>query len=126
VLAAVLVELWALEEDDRRLRPVGSLLGSLDLLARRSPRSAGRALAVRAELASAPSHVVVAGGTAEDRLAARRAVGPAAVLGARVVDADAPGAPGSARGKTAPGGRFTVWVCRDFACRAPVHSVAEL
>ncbi|MFE7631502.1 thioredoxin domain-containing protein [Kocuria sp. NPDC057446] len=126
VLAAVLVELWSLEEDERRLRPVASLLGSLDLLARRSPRSAGRALAVRLELASAPAHVVLAGGTAEDKLAARRAVGPAAVLATRVVDADAPGAPGAARGRTAPGGRFTVWVCRDFACRAPVHSVAEL
>ena len=126
VLAAVLVELWALEEDERRMRPVASLLGSLDLLARRSPRSAGRALAVRAELASAPAHVVLAGGTAEDKLVARRAVGPAAVLSTRVVDADAPGAPGAARGKTALGGRFTVYVCRDFACRAPVHSVPEL
>ncbi|MFI7583358.1 thioredoxin domain-containing protein [Kocuria sp. M1N1S27] len=126
VLAAVLVELWALEEDESRARPVPSLLGPLELLARRSPRSAGRALAVQAELGAAPVHVVLAGGTAEDKLAARRAVGPAAVLTTRVVDADAPGAPGSARGRTAPGGRFTVHVCRDFACRAPVHSVAEL
>ncbi|WP_082697088.1 MULTISPECIES: thioredoxin domain-containing protein [Kocuria] len=126
VLAAVHVELWALEEDEHRLGAVPSLLGPLELLARRSPRSAGRALAVRAELGSAPAHVVLAGGTAEDKLAARRAVGPAAVLSTRVVDADAPGAPGSARGKAALGGRFTVYMCRDFACRAPVHSVAEL
>ncbi|GEO96787.1 thioredoxin domain-containing protein [Kocuria turfanensis] len=126
VLAGVLVELWALDEDEARARLVPSLLGPLELLARRSPRAAGRALAVQDELGSAPTHVVLAGGTAEDKLEARRAVGPAAVLGAHVIDADAPGAPGAARGKTAPGGRFTVYVCRGFACRAPVHTVAGL
>ncbi|MEX5301329.1 thioredoxin domain-containing protein [Kocuria sabuli] len=126
VLAAVLVQLWALDEDERRARLVPSLLGPLELLAHRSPRGAGRALTVRAELGSPPAHVVLAGGTAEDKLEARRAVGAAAVLGVHVVDADAPGAPGAARGKEALGGRFTVYACRDFACRAPVHSAAEL
>ncbi|MCM3688278.1 thioredoxin domain-containing protein [Kocuria rosea] len=126
VLAAVLAHLWALDEDERWAQLVPSLLGPLELLARRAPRSAGWGLTVRAALDTSPRHVVLAGGTAEDKLEARRAVGAAAVLDAYVVDADAPGAPGCARGKDAPGGRFTVYVCRDFACRAPVHSVGEL
>ncbi|GGG42929.1 thioredoxin domain-containing protein [Kocuria dechangensis] len=126
VHAAVLLDLCALDEDERWAALVPPLLGPLELLARRAPRSAGWALTVRAALAEAPAHVVLAGGTAEDKLEARRAVGAGAVLDTWVVDADDPDAPGAARGKDALGGRFTVHVCRDFACRAPVHSVAEL
>ena len=103
-------------------------LGSVPTLAPRFPRAVGWGLAVAEGALSGPVEVAIVGPPSVERdalhLAAMTAAPPGAVI-ALGDGADGAGIPLLA-GRDPVAGTATAYVCRDFACRAPVTDPDQL
>jgi hypothetical protein len=117
----------------RHRKAAAAGLGLLRPIAARFPRAAGSGLAVAEALISGPAEIAVVGPADDPRTAglhvtALRAAPPGAVLalgdgGAR------PGEPGGIpllEGRGLVGGAPAAYVCRHFACLAPVTDADAL
>ena len=125
--------LWRLgvHTDDARLRDGAErALAALRPLVVRAP-SAFAALLAAADLREGPTPEIVVVGRAEDpKTGALLAEARRAYLPARVIAFAPPSGPASAlpllRGKSAPGGVPQAYVCRRYACDAPVSDPSAL
>jgi len=120
--AEALTTYAALTGSERHRAAAGLALAATSGLGAKAPRFAGRALAVAETLQTGPLEIAVVGDAPE-------------LL--RVALADAPwgsavvaGAPGTEvplmAGRTLVGGLPAAYVCRDFSCRLPVTTAADL
>ena len=136
-VAGALLSYAALTGSARHREAAAGALGALGALATRYPRAAGSGLAVAEALLCGPVEIAIIGQPGDERTAdlhrtAMLAAPPGAVI--------AVGAPAAARPAGQPdqqaipllahrglaGGRPAAYVCRDFACRAPVTDPAGL
>jgi uncharacterized protein len=150
-IAGALLSYAALTGSVRHREPAVTALASLPALARRYPRAAGWGLAVAEAVLSGPVEIAVVGPPSADRAALHRTAMMAAPPGAVIAVGDGSpaasaagdgkaggGAAGDGEGRddTAPipllagrrtdGGVPAAYVCRDFACRAPVSDPDQL
>jgi uncharacterized protein YyaL (SSP411 family) len=102
-------------------------VSSLGRLVVQAPRAAGWAAAVGEALVAGPLEVAVSGLAGEQRDALARAARASTSPGAVVVVGE-PGAPGVPLLADRPlvGGAPAAYVCRGFACSAPVTEVSAL
>jgi len=130
-VAGALLSYAALTGSARHREAAAAALGALRLLATRYPRAAGSGLAVAEALLSGPVEIAIIGQPGDERTAdLHRAAMLAAPPGA-VVAVGPPAVAGPA-GRPGPqpipllahrglvDGMPAAYVCRDFACRAPV------
>jgi uncharacterized protein YyaL (SSP411 family) len=130
-VAGALLSYAALTGSARHREAAAAALGALRLLAPRYPRAAGSGLAVAEALLSGPVEIAVIGQPGDERTAdlhraamlaappgAVVAVGPPAVAGPAGQPGPRPIPLLAHRGLV--DGMPAAYVCRDFACRAPV------
>ncbi|PRY01898.1 thioredoxin domain-containing protein [Allonocardiopsis opalescens] len=127
--AGALLSYAALTGSARHREAAAAALAPVGLLAARAPRFAGWGLAVAEALLAGPVEIAVVGPAGDPRTSAlhRTALGgvsPGAVvsLGDGSPDTPVP----LLEHRTAVDGRPAAYVCRDFACRAPVTEPEEL
>ena len=106
----------------RHRAAAGLALAATSGLGAKAPRFAGRALAVAETLQTGPLEIAVVGDAPELlRVALAEAPWGSAVVA---------GAPGTEvplmAGRTLVGGLPAAYVCRDFTCRVPVTTAADL
>ncbi|MGO8885427.1 MAG: thioredoxin domain-containing protein [Streptosporangiaceae bacterium] len=133
-VAGALLSYSALTGSARHREAAASALGILPALAARYPRAAGSALAVAEAFLSGPAEIAVVGPPGDPRTAqlhktALLAAPPGAVIalgdgsaGQSAAEAAIP----LLAGRPLLDGAPAAYVCRDFACRAPVTESAQL
>ncbi len=133
VLAGSLVTLAAYTGSTRHRVQAENLLGTLEDLARRAPRSAGGLLAVAQAMAAGPVETAIVGvpGPARDALVRRSWASPSPGMVIAVWDGAGSAAVPLLEGRTGNGGPGTTapplaYVCRNMVCARPVSSIEEL
>jgi uncharacterized protein len=102
-------------------------LASVPDLAGRFPRAAGWGLAVAEAALSGPVEIAIAGPATAQRAELHRTALLAAPPGAVIACGDGADSPiPLLAGRVPAGGHAAAYVCRDFACRAPVTQPDEL
>jgi uncharacterized protein len=130
VAARALVRLGRHLDRPELLEIAGRALRAYGRFIERIPRAFPTTLAVVDLLLEPPLELVIAGDPASDDTAALERVLGARFLPNRLVAHVRPGALDPAatpltRGKGPVGGRAVLYVCREFACEAPVTAVGE-
>jgi uncharacterized protein YyaL (SSP411 family) len=133
-LAGALLGYSALTGEARHREAAEAALGVLPAIAARYPRAAGAGLSVAEALLAGPAEIAVVGPADDERTralhyTALHAAPPGAVLALGDGSAAAAG-PGAAvpllAGRGLVGGAPAAYVCRQFACRAPVTTPGRL
>ncbi len=130
--AGALLSYGALTGSARHEQAASALLSLVPALARRFPRAAGWGLAVAEAYLSGPVEIAIVGEPGDPRTAAlHRTALQAAPPGAVIAAGPPAGADGGApvpllAGRGLAGGAPAAYVCRDFACRAPVTTPDDL
>ena len=103
-------------------------LAAVPALGGRHPRAAGWGLAVAEALLSGPAEIAIVGPAGGGRAVLHKTAMLAAPPGAVIAISDGVGDPPIAllEGRSPVGGMPAAYVCRNFACRAPVTDAAEL
>ena len=128
--AGALLSYGALTGSARHEEAAAALLSLVPVLAGRFPRAAGWGLAVAEAYLSGPVEIAIVGEPADPRTAALHqaalhAAPPGAVIAAGSPDGGQRSIPLLA-GRGLVGGAPAAYVCRDFACRAPVTTPDDL
>jgi len=127
-LAGALLSYAALTGSARHREAAAAALGPLGAIAARYPRAAGSGLAAAEALLCGPAEIAVVGPPDDERTAelhrtALLAAPPGAVI---AVTGPGPQQIPLLAGRGLVDGRPAAYVCRDFACRAPVTEPAQL
>jgi len=129
-VAGALLSYSALTGSDRHRDAAAGALGVLPAIASRFPRAAGWGLAVAEALLSGPAEIAIIGPPQDSRTVALHEMAhQAAPPGAVIAIGD--GSAGQSEipllaGRQLPGGAPAAYVCRNFACRAPVADPEQL
>jgi uncharacterized protein len=123
-VAGALLSYSALTGSSRHREAAAGALGVLPAIASRYPRAAGWGLAVAEALLSGPAEIAIIGAPGDERTAALHATALHAAPPGAVIAIGA-GGPGQDEiplltGRGLLDGAPAAYVCRDFACRAPV------
>ena len=127
-VAGALLSYAALTGSELHRQAAVSALAGLPVLAGRYPRAAGWGLAVAEAVLSGPVEIAIVGPQSDERDAMHTMAMMAAPPGAVIAigdGIDAAGIPLLA-GRGAVDGSAAAYVCRDFACRAPVTDPDQL
>jgi uncharacterized protein YyaL (SSP411 family) len=129
-VAGALLSYSALTGSARHRDAAAGALGVLPAIASRYPRAAGWGLAVAEAMLSGPAEIAIIGSGDDDRTAAllrtaMHSAPPGAVLAVGDGSAERGEIPLLA-GRRTVGGAPAAYVCRDFACRAPVTEPEQL
>ncbi|MEO3822461.1 thioredoxin domain-containing protein [Actinomadura sp. B10D3] len=126
--AGALLSFSALTGSDRHRQAAGAALGPAAALADRHARFAGWGLAVAEAYATGPVEIAVIGDPDDDRTRALHRTALMASVPGAVVSTGPPDAAGVPllEGRGLVDGRPAAYVCRNFACRLPVTTPAEL
>jgi uncharacterized protein len=129
-IAGALLSYSALSGSPAHREAAARALGALEAIARRFPQAAGSGLATAEAFVAGPAEIAIVGQPDDERtaslhVAAAFGASPGAVL------ALGPGGAADAAipllaGRDLVDGRPAAYVCRDFACRLPVTTPAEL
>jgi uncharacterized protein len=135
-VAGALLSYSALTGSARHRAAALAALGPVPTIATRFPRAAGSGLAVAEALLSGPAEVAIVGPPDDQRTrdlhrTALLAAPPGAVIALGDGSADGRDAAGRAEipllaGRGLPGGEPAAYVCRNFACQAPVTKAGQL
>jgi uncharacterized protein len=130
--AGALLSYAALTGSSRHREAAAAALGVLEPIAAGYPRAAGAGLAVAEALVAGPAEIAVVGPPGDPRTAvlhrtALLAAPPGAVIatGDGTLAAGEPAVP-LLRGRGLLAGSPTVYICRNFTCRAPISDPIEL
>jgi uncharacterized protein len=129
-VAGALLSYSALTGSARHREAAAAALGALPAIAARFPRAAGWGLAVTEALLSGPAEIAIIGPPGDERtralhVMALHAAPPGAVLAVGPAGPDQGEIPLLA-GRGLLDGAPAAYVCRDFACRAPVADPEQL
>jgi uncharacterized protein YyaL (SSP411 family) len=127
-VAGALLSYAALTGSELHRQAAVSALAGLPVLAGRYPRAAGWGLAVAEAVLSGPVEIAIVGPQSDERDAMHAMAMIAAPPGAVIAigdGIDAAGIPLLA-GRAAVDGSAAAYVCRDFACRAPITDPDQL
>jgi uncharacterized protein YyaL (SSP411 family) len=129
-VAGALLSYSALTGSARHREAAAGALGALPAIASRFPRAAGWGLAVTEALLSGPAEIAIIGPRGDQRTAALHATAmhaapPGAVIAVGAGGPDQDQVPLLA-GRGLLDGAPAAYVCRDFACRAPVADPEQL
>ncbi len=129
-VAGALLSYSALTGSARHREAAAGALGVLPAIASRYPRAAGWGLAVAEALLSGPAEIAIIGPPGDERTVALHATALHAAPPGAVIAIGA-GGPGQSEiplltGRGLLDGEPAAYVCRDFACRAPVADPERL
>jgi uncharacterized protein YyaL (SSP411 family) len=133
--AGALLSYAALTGSPRHHEAAQAALGAVAPIAARYPRAAGAGLAVAEALIAGPAEIAVVGPPGDPRtVALHRTALLAAPPGAVIAIGDGTATADTPDGQAVPllrdrrptGGYPTVYVCRNFTCRAPISDLMEL
>jgi uncharacterized protein YyaL (SSP411 family) len=133
--AGALLSYAALTGSARHHEAAVAALGVVGPIAGQFPRAAGAGLTVAEALIAGPAEIAVVGPPGDPRTAAlHRAAMLAAPPGAVIALGDGTAVAGTPAEQAVPllhgrgprGGDPTVYVCRNFTCRAPISDLIEL
>jgi uncharacterized protein YyaL (SSP411 family) len=129
-VAGAMLSYSALTGSARHADAAAGALGMLPAIASRYPRAAGWGLAVAEAMLSGPAEIAIVGPVDDDRtVALLRTAMHAAPPGAVIAVGDGSAGQGEIpllAGRQMLGGAPAAYVCRDFACRAPVTDPEQL
>jgi uncharacterized protein len=134
-VAGALLSYAALTGSARHHEAAAAALGVLAPIAAQYPRAAGAGLAVAEAMIAGPAEIAVVGPPGDPRTAElHRTALLAAPPGAVIALGDGAAGAGTLGDQAVPllhgrglaGGYPTVYVCRNFTCRAPISDVMEL
>ncbi len=129
-VAGALLSYAALTGSDRHRAAAQSALAGVPALADRYPRAAGWGLAVAEAVLSGPAEIAIVGpsgpGLAALHQTALLAAPPGAVIAVGAGERGDSAAIPLLAGRGPVGGAAAAYVCRNFACRAPVTDPGEL
>ena len=129
-MASASLRLWLLTAEARYRSAAEQAMATVAELAAQRPMSFGAALGVMVALNSDPIQLVVVADQADELTAFTRTRRTPGSISSVVTSAQARAFENEGfdlyAGRTALGGRTTAYLCREFVCALPVHTLDEL